>query len=210
MTINQNKTKACNICKAKKSLDEFHHYVKAPDGRQSRCKTCAKRIALEHYYRNKGKRKPHPVQSKACTGCGVVKNATEFFSRAASVDGLQPCCKECDSQMRSQRYDENWDEERETRQRYGRNPQRKKKALESNRKYRQRNPQKMSAHNAINNALRDGKIERPNYCSDCGLATSNLEAHHEDYSKPLDVEWLCTRCHGKRHRIVVPVNGEER
>ncbi len=192
--------KSCRICKIKKPLDEYHRRKSADDGRQARCKICAKRISLDHYYRNKGKRKPQPVQSKACTQCGTVKAAAEFFSRSASVDGLQPCCKECDSRVRSQRYDENWDREKENRQRYSSNPQQKKKSLESNRKYRQRNPQKTSAHNAVNNALRDGKIVRPDSCSDCGLATRDLEAHHEDYSRPLDVKWLCTRCHGKRHR----------
>ncbi len=30
-------------------------------------------------------------------------------------------------------------------------------------------------------------------CSDCG--ETKVEAHHEDYSKPLDVEWLCKKHH---------------
>ena len=39
---------------------------------------------------------------------------------------------------------------------------------------------------------------RPQPCERCGAA-ENIHAHHEDYSKPLDVTWLCPSCHGARH-----------
>ncbi len=34
-------------------------------------------------------------------------------------------------------------------------------------------------------------------CTDCGADDS--EMHHEDYSRPLDVKWLCRPCHLLRH-----------
>lgn len=34
-------------------------------------------------------------------------------------------------------------------------------------------------------------------CADCG--SNDSQAHHEDYSKPLEVDWLCRDCHGRRH-----------
>jgi hypothetical protein len=37
----------------------------------------------------------------------------------------------------------------------------------------------------------------PKNCEDCGKP--DTQKHHEDYSKPLDVTWLCTTCHGLRH-----------
>jgi len=40
-------------------------------------------------------------------------------------------------------------------------------------------------------------IEEP--CQRCGL-TKNIHMHHEDYSKPLDVVWLCAKCHTARHK----------
>jgi len=40
--------------------------------------------------------------------------------------------------------------------------------------------------------LRRGKIEK-SPCLKCGKSDSQM--HHEDYSKPLSVEWLCRPCH---------------
>ena len=35
---------------------------------------------------------------------------------------------------------------------------------------------------------------------DCGRSTQ-LEAHHKDYNKPLDVDWICKNCHENRHHL---------
>ena len=64
-----------------------------------------------------------------------------------------------------------------------------------------RNPVKRKAEHSAGNAIRDGKLKRPSCCSACGV-NCIPHAHHEDYTKPLDVIWLCTRCHGKRHREI--------
>ena len=52
----------------------------------------------------------------------------------------------------------------------------------------------------VSNAIRDGKLERGEECFFCG-SDANLQAHHEDYSHPIDVVWLCPSCHGKLHTI---------
>lgn len=61
-------------------------------------------------------------------------------------------------------------------------------------------PEKRQARNAVNNAIRDGRLERGTECFFC-TATGKLHAHHYDYSKPFDVFWLCPACHGKLHTI---------
>jgi len=48
--------------------------------------------------------------------------------------------------------------------------------------------------------LKRGKIEKAKNCQDCGKK-GRLEMHHEDYSKPIDITWLCQNCHGKREGI---------
>ncbi len=44
-----------------------------------------------------------------------------------------------------------------------------------------------------------GKIKKPCKCSSCGIENKRIIGHHEDYSKPLEVIWLCNGCHLKRH-----------
>lgn len=46
-------------------------------------------------------------------------------------------------------------------------------------------------------AIKTGKLVRLP-CEGCGEAKS--EAHHDDYSKPLEVKWLCRSCHAAAHR----------
>lgn len=48
-------------------------------------------------------------------------------------------------------------------------------------------------------ALKTGKIERGHVCADCGGVAT--DGHHEDYSRPLDVVWLCQLCHLTRHGL---------
>lgn len=59
-------------------------------------------------------------------------------------------------------------------------------------------PEKLRAMRTISDALRRGKLTRPNQCSRCGKE-GRIEGHHPDYSKPLEVIWLCTLCHNDVH-----------
>lgn len=63
---------------------------------------------------------------------------------------------------------------------------------------RYRDPLKVHAHNAVSNAVRKGELVRPDQCSEC-RRTIKIEGHHPDYTKPLDVLWLCNRCHRLLH-----------
>jgi hypothetical protein len=62
------------------------------------------------------------------------------------------------------------------------------------------------ARHAVLNAVRHGKMKRPARCQPCGRkpepasdGRSLIFAHHEDYTKPFKVEWLCNWCHADRH-----------
>lgn len=75
-------------------------------------------------------------------------------------------------------------------------PARHKKRLENNKKYGQRYPHKRRASGLVFKAIKKGWII-PQPCEKCG---AKAEAHHDDYSKPLEVRWLCPAHHHAAHR----------
>ncbi len=66
-------------------------------------------------------------------------------------------------------------------------------------------PEKTQARTVLNNAVTRG-ILSPQPCEKCGESPvlhdgrRGVQAHHDDYSKPLEVRWLCVACHGDHHR----------
>lgn len=62
------------------------------------------------------------------------------------------------------------------------------------------------AHHVVEWALDAGALVRPDGCEVCGVVPrpmrngrSAIQAHHDDYSRPLDVRWLCRPCHRAWH-----------
>lgn len=63
-------------------------------------------------------------------------------------------------------------------------------------------PRKFAARIAVNDAVKEGRIVRPDTCSSCSKASQYIEGHHhKGYAKPyeLDVVWLCKKCHWREH-----------
>ena len=55
------------------------------------------------------------------------------------------------------------------------------------------------ANHTVRMAIRNGRLIRPLVCDSCHQRKDTIDAHHEDYDFPLEVEWLCRSCHNKRH-----------
>jgi hypothetical protein len=69
------------------------------------------------------------------------------------------------------------------------------------RKYAARATNKRAQHLAgvaVRWAVKKGRLVRPESCSECG-GGGRIEGHHDDYARRLDVVWLCTECHNKKH-----------
>jgi DNA-directed RNA polymerase subunit RPC12/RpoP len=54
---------------------------------------------------------------------------------------------------------------------------------------------KIHTRDSLRSAVRWGRMERKP-CEVCG---EKAEGHHEDYSKPYDVRWLCRKHHNETH-----------
>lgn len=65
------------------------------------------------------------------------------------------------------------------------------------RKWSEKHPERRKANILVGNAVRDGRLKKqPCWC--CG---DIAQAHHPDYSRPLDVVWLCTTHHDEAHAV---------
>lgn len=65
--------------------------------------------------------------------------------------------------------------------------------------YSERSPEKIKARNALKQSIISNRTERPSQCERCG-SEGKTHGHHEDYSKALEVIWLCPQHHADRHR----------
>jgi len=148
----------------------------------------------------------------------------EYFYRSKhKPKGFVYECKECRKQIQKQRERENpaykewrkrysreyWKKYYKTekgkivhylaQKRYNNSDKGRVALLKSRRKWRKNNPEKYAAHIIVTNALASGKFVRQP-CEICG--NKNSQAHHEDYSKPLVVRWLCDKHHREVHRHI--------
>lgn len=57
--------------------------------------------------------------------------------------------------------------------------------------------QQRRAHHVVQNEIETGRLTRMP-CEVCG-ETKAVHAHHDDYSKPLEIRWLCVAHHRQHH-----------
>ena len=148
--------------------------------------------------------------SKKCYACGETKKLSEFYSHRKSRDGTVNKCKECtkkdvrENRKRNIEHYREYDKRRamlpkrvKMREDYAKTDDGKKAIKRASNRYRAKHPRRRAAHIAVGNAIRDGHLI-PQPCEICG-ETNNVHAHHDDYSKQLDVRWLCASHHKQWH-----------
>ncbi len=151
---------------------------------------------------------------KLCNRCQVIKPLSEFYDNGRGKGKPKSYCKECHKAKMREKYwthkGKGGQERREYQRKMGRQSYHRNREANLRRvaDYRQKNPEKLRAHWAAAWAQQKGILTSPGVCSHCG-SPGPLEKHHPDYSRPLEVIWLCTPCHRLLHLGKEPINIQE-
>jgi len=79
------------------------------------------------------------------------------------------------------------------------NPEYRAKRIAQTAKWKEQNKEKRVAHKAVEKAINSGLLIKPTRCQVCNVEPKRLDGHHEDYTKLLEVQWLCRSCHILAH-----------
>lgn len=131
---------------------------------------------------------------KRCRICGRNKVLGAYHIRNSRTGCRRTECKKCwykavranvlKSPERNREYQRNW----------AKTPKGRVCAGKSARNFDRNHPEKRRAYAIVQNALKTGRLTKEPcvYCK-----SKRVEAHHTDYSKPLEVKWVCFPCHRK-------------
>jgi len=150
---------------------------------------------------------------KRCISCEQIKPISDFYKHPAMADGYLGKCKECckrdvkKNRLEKIEYYRNYDRDRsslphrvEARNLYAKTPNGKISAQKAKNKWKANHADKRDAHSILGRAVKSGKIIKTP-CEVCG-STYRIHGHHEDYTKPLEVKWLCPQHHKDAHKNV--------
>jgi hypothetical protein len=137
------------------------------------------------------------AEMKTCGSCGETKPLDAFNKNRTTRDGRQSMCRPCiykyNREWRRRNPEKHWAAQVRWRQTSQAHREAKK---------RQKRTAAHRARRAVGQAVAAGRIVKPDRCEDCLSETPSalLHGHHEDYTRRLDVIWLCAECHVARHR----------
>ncbi len=180
--------KKCKVCGQTKPLEEFYKVSKARshmgDGHVTLCKVChnAKAKSPEQLARNRIRDKKREKDPKRLISQRRYRTSELF--KLGQKRRYKKYRQTEHGHTKILKYQREYQKTETAKKRVGR--------------YRLKYPEKRKAQIKLNNALQYGKIKRPNFCSICNKSCKP-QGHHYDYSKPLNVIWMCKKCHSDLH-----------
>lgn len=150
---------------------------------------------------------------KTCFKCNETKPLSEFYRHPKMADGHLNKCKKCAKRDALRHREDNIDAVRaydrnrgmlphrvEARKTYQQTEAGKVAVSRAHRNYISKHPKRRAAQVVVGNAVRDGRLIPWPTCAlpDC---EAKPEAHHPDYDRPLQVEWLCRVHHRQAHAL---------
>lgn len=139
---------------------------------------------------------------KTCCVCQKEKQDADYYEVRKGSGKTMAACKLCIND-RNKRYRHGAGKEKtlaHDRER-DKQPERSQAWSERRRVRNEKHPERVKAKNDLHNAVRSGRVVPWPVCAmpECD---QKPEAHHPDYSRPLDVVWLCHSHHMMVHNMV--------
>lgn len=150
---------------------------------------------------------------KECKKCQDILPLTQFHKHKGFKDGHRSVCKYCTKIMSQKYYKENSEEQKARIRRWREKNREKYEAYvkrtndtqkERKEVYNKKYPYKVKAGKMLGYAIYKGRVKKRDQCQLCGTKEAKIVGHHFDYSKPLEVTWLCEACHNYIHRKISP------
>jgi hypothetical protein len=162
---------------------------------QRECTICKQEKPLEEFGKSKKGKYGHDAQCKKCryqrTGrAHFLANKEKCYANAAKWHKEN---REHINKKNKERYDADPSKVLERQRLYP------YIARESTKRYREKHREKVNAQCQLRDHVKRGNIIKPTTCSICN-SDQWIEAHHADYTKPLEVVWLCKKCHVAIHK----------
>jgi hypothetical protein len=148
---------------------------------------------------------------KRCFKCQCEKPLDDFYKHSRMGDGRLNKCKECTKKdvlehrlanlAKVRAYDRmrgSMPHRVAARAEYAKTAAYQESHKATAAKWQAKHPERKKATVAVNNAVRDGRLKK----QPCWVCGDKAQAHHPDYSRPLDVVWLCPPHHKQTHKLV--------
>lgn len=137
---------------------------------------------------------------KTCFKCKMVKSMNAFYRHSKMGDGHLNKCIECTKKDVAEHRESNIEKVRAYDRERAKEPHRVELRYKIIRRWQAEHPERKRAAGQLSKAVSKGLVAKPPCCTYCGSG-GRIEAHHPDYSRPLDVVWLCVPCHRRTHAM---------
>lgn len=138
---------------------------------------------------------------KTCFKCRCAKPLDQFYKHAQMGDGHLNKCKDCTKNDVKKHRQDNWQAVRDYDRLRASQPHRVAKAKEIQARWKAEHPERRHAQSLLGSAVRCGRVTPWPVCA-VPACSDKPQAHHPDYSRPLDVVWLCDAHHKQAHALV--------
>jgi len=191
----QVRAKTCRICKQTKPISEFYKCSGSRGGFRNKCKVCY----LEHvklYYRTKRAQVIRRQYRQSSHG----KNKQRQYDQSAKGKARHKRYSQTEKGKAAIKHHQQSEKYNITKKRYNKTEKGRKVQIAAIKRFKIRHPEQVKARDAVNHAIRDGRLLRPDslQCHYCPAQAKQYH-HYKGYAKEhwLDVVPVCVKCHGE-------------